>query len=86
MPAFQPLPPRCSPSFPPRHVGCRVAPCALSRLPLPCAPGSPLLPGVQQRQAGIRKEYEALDTVWFMAGVWGWGGALGPGVGPRASG
>ncbi|EFJ43572.1 hypothetical protein VOLCADRAFT_76643 [Volvox carteri f. nagariensis] len=30
--------------------------------------GSPLLPAVRQRQAGIRKEYEALDTVWFMAG------------------
>ncbi|KAG2424087.1 hypothetical protein HXX76_014763 [Chlamydomonas incerta] len=30
--------------------------------------GSPLLPAVQQRLAGIRKEYEALDTVWFMAG------------------
>ncbi|GLC60161.1 hypothetical protein PLESTB_001580500 [Pleodorina starrii] len=30
--------------------------------------GSPLLPAVRQRQSGIRKEYEALDTVWFMAG------------------
>ncbi|GIL80626.1 hypothetical protein Vretimale_9217 [Volvox reticuliferus] len=30
--------------------------------------GSPVLPAVRQRQAGIRKEYEALDTVWFMAG------------------
>ncbi len=38
------------------------------------APGSPLLPAVQQRQAGIRKEYEALDTVWFMAGGWTGGG------------
>ncbi|GFR44785.1 hypothetical protein Agub_g6117, partial [Astrephomene gubernaculifera] len=30
--------------------------------------GSPLLPAVRQRLAGIRKEFEALDTVWFMAG------------------
>ncbi|KXZ43296.1 hypothetical protein GPECTOR_95g685 [Gonium pectorale] len=30
--------------------------------------GSPLLPAVRGRLAGIRKEYEALDTVWFMAG------------------
>ncbi|MEW5305765.1 MAG: hypothetical protein WDW36_008284 [Sanguina aurantia] len=30
--------------------------------------GSPLLPAVKVRLAGIHKEYEALDTVWFMAG------------------
>jgi len=30
--------------------------------------GSPLLSTVKQRVAGIQKEYEELDTVWFMAG------------------
>ncbi|KAI8466475.1 MAG: hypothetical protein J3K34DRAFT_433512 [Monoraphidium minutum] len=30
--------------------------------------GSPVVPAVQQRLEGMRKEYEALDGVWFMAG------------------
>jgi len=29
--------------------------------------GSPLLSTVKQRVAGIKKEYDELDTVWFMA-------------------
>lgn len=39
--------------------------------------GSPLLATVKSRLAGIRKEYEALDTVWFMVG----GGARRGGAG-----
>lgn len=30
--------------------------------------GSPVVEAVRQRLAGMRKEYEALDGVWFMAG------------------
>ena len=30
--------------------------------------GSPVVAAVRERLAGIRKEYDELDTVWFMAG------------------
>ena len=30
--------------------------------------GSPVVPAVRARLEGIRREYDALDTVWFMAG------------------
>jgi hypothetical protein len=30
--------------------------------------GSPVVPAVRQRLAGMQKEYEALDNVWFAAG------------------
>lgn len=35
---------------------------------LACLQGSPVVAAVRERLAGIRKEYEELDTVWFMAG------------------
>lgn len=31
--------------------------------------GSPVVSEIQQRLAGMRKEYEELDTVWYMAGA-----------------
>jgi hypothetical protein len=33
-----------------------------------CTAGSPVVQAVQERLQGIEKEYQELDTVWFMAG------------------
>lgn len=52
--------------WPPSSFPSLLAPpatCTFARLQ-----GSPVVPAVRQRLAGIEKEFNELDAVWFMAG------------------
>ncbi len=48
--------------------------------------GSPVVGQIAERLAGIEREYQELDTVWFMVRGRGQGQGQGAGAGARGSG